>query len=97
MENGKCEDCGKPTNPMRKGGFFDKCQDCYGKDKAKQATLPVKSAQEEAGEIHEVFQMFVALIKAVEPKIDAQLAYQTALGLTQQFWSNARTPGGLNR
>ena len=104
MEQGKCEDCGKPTDMRDDGQPWKRCLECGKAAKAKrfekaseQAKLPVRSAQEEAAEIYAVFRIFVRLVQADEPKIDAALGMQTALGLTQQFWSNARTPGGLNR
>jgi hypothetical protein len=98
MDNGKCAKCGKTTYPSKSGRVYDNCYDCNQEAKAtEQSKLPVRSAQEEAGDIYAVFRIFVRLVQADEPKIDAALGLQTALGLTQQFWSNARTPGGLNR
>ena len=103
MSEGKCEDCGKPTDMRDDGQPWKRCLDCGKAAKAKrfeksseQAKLPVRSAQEEAAEIYAVFRIFVRLVQADEPKIDATLGMQTALGLTQQFWSKQCGSGDAN-
>ena len=102
-DEGKCETCGNPTRVGKDGKQQKLCWDCYKKanplpprtTQGKQETLPEKSAQEEAADIHMVFKTFLTLLKEAEPKITPELAYATALGLTTQFWSNHRTPGGV--
>ena len=104
MESGKCEDCDKPTDMRDDGQPWKRCLDCGKAAKAKrfekaseQAKLPIRSAQEEATEIYGVFKVFQGLLQKDFPNLNPECGFKTAATLTQQFWSNARTPGGLNR
>ena len=102
MSEGKCEDCGKPTDLRDDGQPWERCLDCGMKAKkakakmfeksSEQAKLPVRSAQELMQDIFVTFKIAMDFMATHYPSMQPELAVRVALDLNNQYWKNDRTP-----